>query len=127
MQLSPNLPAIKGDRVQLQQVLLNMVMNACHAMTDVAPKERFIVLGTSPFEADQVRIGIEDRGCGIPPADLQRIFEPFFTTKTEGLGMGLAICANIINAHAGKMWAKNNAEHGATFYFTLPFYSGGVA
>jgi two-component system, LuxR family, sensor kinase FixL len=126
MQLSPNLPAIRGDRVQLQQVLLNMVMNACHAMTEVAPPERIIILRTLSAEPGWVRVEIQDRGCGIAPANLDRIFEPFFTTKTEGMGMGLAICVNIINAHAGKMWAKNNEKHGVTFYFTLPVDSGGL-
>ncbi len=119
-QLAPALPAIKGDRVQLQQVLLNAVMNACQAMARVAPADRTLVVRTVASDGDGVQVEIADRGCGIPPENLERVFEPFFTTRTEGLGLGLAVCRTIIDAHGGKIWATNNAERGATFYFKLP-------
>jgi len=125
MELTPNLPAIRGDRVQLQQVLLNTVMNACHAMANIAPADRQVIVRTVLTDKSIIRVEIADRGCGIPPENLEQIFKPFFTTKAEGMGMGLAICANIIHAHAGKMWANNNVGHGATLHFTLPVYSGG--
>ena len=113
-------PSISGDRVQLQQVLINMVMNACHAMTETVPADRAIVLRTRASESEGVRVEIADGGCGILPENLERIFDPFFTTRPEGMGMGLAVCRTIIDAHGGKMGARNNAERGATFYFTIP-------
>jgi PAS domain S-box-containing protein len=124
-QLTPGLPPVPGDRVQLQQVLLNTVMNACHALALVAPKDRVIRLRTTVARPAEIQVEIEDCGCGIPPGNLERIFEPFFTTREGGMGMGLAICRNIIQAHGGKLWAENNAERGATFRFTLPVGPGG--
>ena len=123
MELAPDPPAISGDRVQLQQVVINMVMNACHAMTEAAPADRALVLRTTVSDGEGVRVEITDRGCGIPPEHLERIFAPFFTTRPEGMGMGLAVCRTIISAHGGKMGARNNAERGATFYFTIPAQS----
>ena len=120
MELTPHLPFAKGDRVQLQQVLLNTVMNACYAMADIAPADRQLTISTTSFDERTIQVSIADCGSGIAPENLERIFKPFVTTRTEGMGMGLAICTNIINAHGGKMWAKNNPERGATFYFTLP-------
>jgi PAS domain S-box-containing protein len=127
LELARDLPAVKADRVQLQQVLLNTVTNACHAMANNSPKDRVILIRTVATSDEGVRVEIEDRGCGIPAENLERVFQSFFTTRIEGMGMGLAICHNIIKAHAGKMWAKNNPERGATFYFTLPAYPGGKA
>jgi two-component system, LuxR family, sensor kinase FixL len=123
MELTSDPPAISGDRVQLQQVVINMVMNACHALTEAAPAERVIVLRTITSGGEGVRVEIADRGGGIPPENLERIFEPFFTTRREGLGLGLAVCRTIIGAHGGKIGARNNAERGATFYFTIPAQS----
>jgi len=117
--LASDLPAIGGDRVQLQQVIINLVMNACHAMTDATPADRLIVLRTIASAGEGVRVEVADRGCGIPPKNLERIFEPFFTTRSEGMGLGLAVCRTIISAHGGKMGARNNAERGALFYFTI--------
>jgi PAS domain S-box-containing protein len=118
--LSLDLPAIEGDRVQLQQVLLNLVMNACSAMADRAPAERVLVVRTARWRGSGARVSVDDQGCGIPPANLERIFDPFFTTQAQGLGLGLTICRAIIFAHGGKLWAENNPECGATFHFTLP-------
>jgi C4-dicarboxylate-specific signal transduction histidine kinase len=117
--LSLDLPAIDGDRVQLQQVLLNLVMNACSAMADRAPAERILIVRTATHGGG-VRVSVDDQGCGIPPADVERIFDPFFSTQAQGLGLGLTICRAIIVAHGGKLWAQNNLGSGASFHFTLP-------
>jgi two-component system, LuxR family, sensor kinase FixL len=121
--LSLDLPAIDGDRVQLQQVLLNLVMNACSAMADRAPAERILIVRTATHGGG-VRVSVDDQGCGIPPADVERIFDPFFTTQAQGLGLGLTICRAIIVAHGGKLWAQNNLGSGASFHFTLPSLGG---
>ena len=118
--LSVHLPAIDGDRVQLQQVLLNLVMNACSAMADCAPAKRVLVVRTARWHGGDVRVSVDDQGCGIPPANLERIFDPFFTTQAQGLGLGLTICRAIIVAHGGKLWAENNPGSGASIHFTLP-------
>ena len=117
--LAQNLPSITGDRVQLQQVLLNLVLNACEAMNNPDSSERQLLIA-SGFENGSVRISITDRGRGIPAEKTEQVFERFFTTKKEGMGLGLSICRSIIDAHEGKIWATNNADCGATFYLTLP-------
>jgi PAS domain S-box-containing protein len=119
-ELSRDLPAIHGDRVQLQQVLLNLVMNACSAMADRAPAERVLVVRTARWRGGGARLSVHDQGCGIQPSNLERIFDPFFTTWAQGLGLGLTICRAIIVAHGGKLWGENNPEGGASFHFTLP-------
>ena len=117
--LAQNLPSIIGDRVQLQQVLLNLVLNACEAMADCASSERQLLIA-SKLEKSAVQVSVTDRGVGIPEKKLEQVFERFFTTKKEGMGLGLSICRSIIDAHEGKIWATNNADCGATFYFSLP-------
>ncbi|PYI81122.1 MAG: hypothetical protein DMF05_04050 [Verrucomicrobia bacterium] len=117
--LAQNLPSIIGDRVQLQQVLLNLVLNACEAMADCASSERQLLIA-SKLEKSAVQVSVTDRGVGIPEKKLEQVFERFFTTKKEGMGLGLSICRSIIDAHEGKIWATNNADRGATFYFSLP-------
>ena len=117
--LAQNLPAVIGDRVQLQQVLLNLVLNACEAMADCASSERQLLIA-SKLEKSAVQVSVTDRGVGIPEKKLEQVFERFFTTKKEGMGLGLSICRSIIDAHEGKIWATNNADCGATFYFSLP-------
>jgi two-component system sensor kinase FixL len=107
-----------GDRIQLQQVLLNLVINACEAM-DGLPEPRQVNIRTRCMDGAGVEISVSDRGGGIPPGDLERIFEPFVTTKEHGMGLGLSICRTIITAHGGRLWAENIGE-GATFRFTLP-------
>ena len=118
--LAQRLPAVNGDGVQLQQVLLNLVLNACDAMAEVEAIERKLLLRTEYLDSGEVKVSVRDQGSGIPREKLECIFEPFFTTKTEGMGMGLAICRTIISAHGGKLWATNNPDHGATVQFTLP-------
>jgi len=117
--LAQNLPSVIGDRVQLQQVLLNLVLNSCEAMTDCASAERQLLIA-SKLEKTAVQVSVTDRGGGIPEKKIEQVFERFFTTKKEGIGLGLSICRSIIDAHAGKIWATNNADCGATFYFILP-------
>jgi C4-dicarboxylate-specific signal transduction histidine kinase len=119
------IPAVCGDRVELQQVLLNLVLNACQSMSNNAIGDRRIEV-TAALEADQsaVRISVVDSGGGIDGAQLERVFDPFFTTKERGLGLGLAVCQSIIAAHKGRLWATNNSDRGATFHFTLPVSIG---
>jgi two-component system, LuxR family, sensor kinase FixL len=117
--LAQNLPAIRGDRVQLQQVVLNLLLNACEAMTASDASERQLLI-TSKLENGAVRMSVTDRGGGIPEEKLEQVFERFFTTKKEGMGLGLSICRSIINEHEGKIWATKNADCGATFHFSLP-------
>ena len=119
--LAENLPSTIGDRVQLQQVLLNLVLNACEAMAYCASSERQLLI-TSKLEKTAVQVSVTDRGGGIPEKKIEQIFERFFTTKKEGMGLGLSICRSIIDAHEGKIWATNNADCGATFYFSLPIH-----
>lgn len=120
-ELASALPNVTADRVQLQQVLLNLVMNACDAMNGNAYADRQVVVSTELCDGETIRFSVSDRGAGIAPNQLEKIFDPFFSTKTHGLGMGLAVCRTIISAHGGKLWADNNPEQGATFYFTLRY------
>jgi len=117
--LLPSAPVIYADRVQLQQVLLNLIMNACDAMGDTPPGERVLVIATSA-ENGVARIAVHDRGTGIPADSLESMFEPFVTSKKNGLGLGLAICRSIVRSHGGNMWASNNPDRGATIVVSLP-------
>jgi PAS domain S-box-containing protein len=118
--LAPDLPAIRGDRVQLKQVLLNIVMNACDAMSDNGPGERDLMVATARGETGMVQVAVTDRGGGIEAPLMERLFEPFVTTKAKGLGLGLSICRSIVTAHGGRLWAANNHDTGATFWVALP-------
>ena len=120
--LAQNLPSVTGDRVQLQQVVLNLVLNACEAMTNYNSSERQLLIA-SKSENGTVRVSVTDRGGGIPEGKQEQVFDRFFTTKKEGMGLGLSICRTIIDAHRGKIWATNNAQCGATFHFSLPIVS----
>lgn len=117
--LSPKLPAIAGDRVQLQQVVLNLILNACDAMRDNPPGDRHVLVLTAPCEAG-VSLSVEDIGTGIAPDQLTSVFEPFITTKSTGLGLGLALCRSIVHAHDGRLTAQNNPARGVTFHCILP-------
>jgi PAS domain S-box-containing protein len=119
IELAPDLPLIDGDEVQLQQVLLNLVVNACDAMGEVEAIDRRLLICTELRTGRVVQVSVVDRGRGIPPAKIEHIFEPFFTTKHTGMGLGLAVCRTIISAHGGEIWAINNPKRGATFQFTL--------
>jgi C4-dicarboxylate-specific signal transduction histidine kinase len=117
-ELAGELPPISGDRVQLQQVVLNLILNAADAMSANAPRARPLHITTAQYDR-MVRASLRDAGCGLP-ADGARLFEPFFTTKPQGLGMGLAICRSIISAHHGRLWAESHPECGAIFHLELP-------
>ena len=123
VELGRNLPLVTGDPVQLQQVLLNLVVNACDAMTNCDAPERRLLIRTgteTPNGNSAVLVSVTDRGGSIPEEKMEQIFEPFFTTKAKGMGLGLSVCHTIIAAHRGKLWATNNADCGATFHFSLP-------
>ena len=119
-ELAPALPAVNADRVQLQQVLLNLVMNACDAMAGGPAGDHKLIIRTGLAGNEGIRVSVADRGVGLAPDNLEKVFEPFFTTKVQGMGLGLSVCRTIITAHGGKLWAANNPERGATFHFTLP-------
>src|SRR5229473_4157444 len=118
-QLAEGLPRVQGDRVQLQQVLLNLTINAIEAMRDISEEERELHI-SSRNEPDGVSVEVRDSGPGFPPADLDRVFEAFYSTKPGGLGLGLSICRSIIEAHNGRLWASPNVPRGASFRFVLP-------
>jgi signal transduction histidine kinase len=120
VELDPDLPPVPGDRVQLQQVLLNLMLNGFEAMAERPVDDRQMVVRTQRVDAKTIQVGVQDYGSGIESAKLERIFEPFYTTKPEGLGMGLSICRSLIEAHNGRLWAVSNPDGGATFSFTLP-------
>jgi len=110
---------VSGDRNQLQQVLLNFVINGCDAM-DGQEMDRRLLVRTQATAHGNVEVSVADRGAGIPAANLERIFEPFVTTKATGMGLGLAICRSIVEAHGGRLWATNNADRGASLHCELP-------
>ncbi|HEU4523524.1 MAG TPA: ATP-binding protein [Gemmatimonadales bacterium] len=118
--LEPDLPGIVGDRVQLQQVILNLVVNGLESMSDVAPGQRHLTIRTGQPDPDSVEVTVEDTGPGISAETMSRIYEPFFSTKPDGLGMGLSICRSIAEAHGGRLEASNGHRGGARFVFTLP-------
>ena len=111
---------VLGDRIQLQQVLLNLIMNAVQVMAAETEQTRELTVSSTPAEPDGVLVAVEDTGPGLDPAIAQRIFEPFFTTKSDGLGMGLSICRSIVEAHGGHLWVSPRAPHGTAFHFTVP-------
>ena len=118
---APALPPALGDPVQLQQVLLNLIVNGCDAMAALAPAARLLAV-SSALEDGFIRVNVSDRGPGIAAEHASRVFEPFFTTKDHGLGLGLAVCRNIIEAHGGRLWARDNPGPGTTFSFTVPVF-----
>jgi two-component system sensor kinase FixL len=113
-------PPVRGDRIQLQQVMLNLLLNAFDAMKDCRPDQRQVSVRVDSDGAGRVEVAVRDRGIGLTSDKLDRIFEPFFTTKRDGLGMGLSISRSIVEAHGGRLWVENNPDSGATFCFTLP-------
>jgi C4-dicarboxylate-specific signal transduction histidine kinase len=120
LHLNPALPRVEGERVQLQQVMLNLMMNAFEAMRHTNTKHRDLSIQTAALDRDHVVVLVQDTGPGIAAEQIERIFEPFFTTKPEGLGMGLAICRSIVEVHGGNISVANNPEKGVTFRVVLP-------
>jgi C4-dicarboxylate-specific signal transduction histidine kinase len=121
-QLAEDLPLIQGDRVQLQQVILNLIINAVEAMSGVSGGPRELLIGTEEDASGGVLVAVRDSGPGLNPESFDRLFDAFYTTKSAGMGMGLSICRSIIEAHAGHLWAAPNDGPGATFQFTLPIH-----
>jgi len=117
--LHEGLPAVHADRVQVQQVLLNLVVNGCDAMVHTDVPNRRLTVRTGLSDGEAVQVSVADQGCGIPPEQLEKVFTPFFTTKNQGMGLGLTVCRTIVSAHGGKLWAVNNADQGATFVLML--------
>jgi signal transduction histidine kinase len=120
-QLNEHLPTVQGDKVQLQQVVLNLAMNGIEAMLSVSP--RVLKVQTAQPKAGTVRVSIEDTGTGIGPSNLDQIFKPLFTTKATGMGMGLSICQSIIESHGGRIWASQAANRGSIVQFELPVHT----
>jgi C4-dicarboxylate-specific signal transduction histidine kinase len=123
-ELAPNLPLVFGDRVQLQQVILNLMVNGIEAMNDVANRPRTLSIKSQKMDSDRVQVSVQDWGCGLEPDQVEHLFEAFFTTKPGGIGMGLSISRTIIESHGGRLWATPNPDQGATFQFTLPISDG---
>jgi C4-dicarboxylate-specific signal transduction histidine kinase len=120
MELAPTLPMILGDRVQLQQVIINLVMNGIESMQSVTDRPRDLVIRSGQDENEQVLVSVADCGVGISAENADRLFTAFFTTKSSGMGMGLSICRSIIDAHGGRLWATACEPRGALFQFTIP-------
>jgi signal transduction histidine kinase len=119
-ELGADLPPVKGDRIQLQQVLLNLIRNGVDVMDAVSAGPKQLAIRTGRAEHDGVLVAVQDSGTGIDPANLERVFDAFYTTKAGGLGMGLSICRTVIDAHGGRLWADTVTPQGALFQFTLP-------
>jgi len=126
LQFDHQLPPVLADRVQIQQVLLNLIMNACEAMVGTPIARRQLTISTRFLaHAEAAEVIVQDSGPGIQPGDIDRIFQPFVTTKAHGLGLGLAICRSVAESHHGILWADNSPEGGATFHIKIPI-SGGL-
>ena len=120
VQAEPQIPAVRGDRVQLQQVVLNLLLNAFDAMKDSDRSDRTVLLNIARIDERMLKVSVTDAGPGLPAGSPERVFDAFYTTKSNGLGMGLSISRSIIEAHGGRLWAENNLTRGATFSFTIP-------
>jgi C4-dicarboxylate-specific signal transduction histidine kinase len=118
--LAAGLPSVLGDGVQLQQVIMNLMMNGIEAMATVDDRPRLLSLSTEADPSGNVVVAVADVGAGLPVGKMERLFEAFFTTKSTGLGVGLAICRSIIEAHSGQLWASPNVPYGAIFQFSVP-------
>jgi C4-dicarboxylate-specific signal transduction histidine kinase len=118
--LAEGLPFIEGDRVEMQQVLLNLVINALEAMSSVSDGVRELLISTGTTDSGHVLVSVRDSGPGFAPQTVEQVFTPFYTTKPTGLGMGLSICHSIIDAHGGRLWASANLPRGAVVQFTVP-------
>jgi two-component system sensor kinase FixL len=113
------IPPISGDPVQLQQVLLNLLGNACDALKSIDARDRRITIGVTNRGSGRLRLSVSDNGCGLAGTNPEHLFKPFVTTKGSGLGLGLSISRSIVDAHGGKIWAETNRDAGATFHVEL--------
>jgi signal transduction histidine kinase len=119
-EFASGLPLIRGDRIQLQQIVLNLIMNAVEAMSEASKGSRDLLISTAEDISNSVLVAVRDTGPGLNPESLERLFDPFYTTKPGGMGMGLSICRSIVEAHGGRVWAAANVAQGASFHFSLP-------
>jgi C4-dicarboxylate-specific signal transduction histidine kinase len=120
LELADDLPLVSGDRVQLQQVILNLIRNASDAMSAVEDRPRQLLIRTGRDDGDGVRVTVKDTGAGVDPQAANRLFEPFYTTKSGGMGIGLSVSRSIVESHRGRLWAASNDGPGATFAFSVP-------
>ena len=121
-ELPYDLPSVFGDRIQLQQLVLNLIMNGIESMTTVTDRPRELAISTHDGATEQVLVSVRDSGIGLDPQSSERMFEAFYTTKPHGMGMGLSISRSIVKNHGGRLWAVPNEGAGATFQFTVPRY-----
>jgi signal transduction histidine kinase len=121
MDFAEDLPFVIADRVQLQQVILNLLLNASDAMAEVDDRPRMLRVETGLDDEGGVKLAVRDSGMGVDPRAIEKLFEPFYTTKAHGMGVGLSICRSIIESHAGRLWAMANDGPGATFSFCIPY------
>ena len=126
-ELAGDLPIVTGDRIQLQQVMLNLLRNASDAMVDVHDRPRYLFIKTEREEGDRVRLTVRDAGMGLPPQSLDSLFDAFYTTKNGGMGIGLFVSRSIVERHQGRLWAEPNDGPGATFSFSIPRAPQGTA
>jgi signal transduction histidine kinase len=124
-ELADGLPAVEMDRVQIQQLLMNLMVNALDAMNAVTDRPHLLRIRTSAHESEAVLVSVQDSGMGFTAEQMERLFDAFYSTKADGMGMGLSISRSIAEAHGGRLWAESNGGHGATFRFTLPTGEGG--
>jgi signal transduction histidine kinase len=123
-ELAEELPPVGGDRIQLQQVVMNLVRNATDAMSGVDDRPRRLLIRTEPDEEAGIRLSVMDVGIGFGPADAERVFDAFYTTKNDGMGIGLSVSRSIVETHNGRLWATPNDGPGVTFCFAIPEYVG---
>jgi len=123
-ELAEDMPLVLADKIEIEQVVLNLVRNAFDAMSDTAVGERKLTIRTSRLRSDSIELAVCDTGQGLPAEDAEKLFDSFFTTKPDGLGIGLSLSRSIIKAHGGRLWAEPNPDCGATFRFTLPLKGG---
>jgi len=119
-ELADDLPRVQGDRVQLQQVILNLLLNASEAMSTIDTRPRVLLVRTEPDQDLHVRLSVQDAGSGYLPEEAGRLFEAFYSTKKDGMGIGLSVSRSIIESHHGRLWATRNEGPGATFSFSVP-------
>jgi signal transduction histidine kinase len=120
LELAQDLPAVTGDRIQLQQVILNLVRNASDAMAAVDDRPRQLLIRTQDEDGDRVRVSVRDSGVGVDPQNMTKLLDAFYTTKSDGMGIGLSVSRSIIEKHHGRLWAEPNDGPGATFLFSIP-------
>ncbi len=119
-ELADDLPTITGDRIQLQQVILNLLRNASDAMVGVHERPRQLLIRTEREDGDRVRVTVRDAGVGLDPQSMDKLFDAFYTTKSDGMGIGLSVSRSIVERHHGRLWAEPNDGPGATFSFSIP-------